>query len=212
LINLGAPAEENLHKSREAFREEVRRCIQLGISFLNFHPGAALTSDRQLCLDRICESIMGVRDLMEKSSLRLLIENTAGQGSTIGSCFEELAYLIQKLHGQISIGVCIDTCHAFVSGYDLRTAEACDTTFKEFDAVVGLEHLYAFHMNDSMKPLGSRVDRHADLGKGEIGLECFRFLMKDQRTRLIPKYLETPGGTSVWKEEIALLREFGRKS
>jgi deoxyribonuclease-4 len=115
------------------------------------------------------------------------------------------------VHKKIRIGTCIDTCHAFVAGYDLRTAEACDATLKEFDKVVGLNHLYAFHMNDSVKGLGSRVDRHAALGEGMIGLDCFRFLMNDARTRHLPKYLETPGGPPLWKKEIALLRSFAAK-
>lgn len=210
LINLGAPDEENLRKSRQAFHEETIRCLQLGITYLNFHPGAALKEDRQLCLDRICESLLEIEKVTKNSPLRFLLEATAGQGSTVGCRFEELAYIIEKVKGRIKIGVCIDTCHIFVAGYDLRTAEACDATLKEFDRIVGLEHLYAFHINDSVKGLGSRVDRHAALGKGEIGLECFKFLMNDPRTRNLPKYLETPDGPPLWKEEIAMLRQFAK--
>ena len=127
----------------------------------------------------------------------------------MGYRFEHLAYIIERVHKRIPIGVCIDTCHIFAAGYDLRTAEACDSTLKEFDRVVGLKSLYAFHMNDSIKGLGSRVDRHAPLGKGMIGLDCFRFLMADPRTRSLPKYLETPEGPALWEQEIRLLREFG---
>jgi deoxyribonuclease-4 len=210
LINLGAPDEENLRKSRQAFHEETIRCLQLGITYLNFHPGAALKEDRQLCLDRICESLLEIEKVTKNSPLRFLLEATAGQGSTVGCRFEELAYIIEKVKGRIKIGVCIDTCHIFVAGYDLRTAEACDATLKEFDRIIGLEHLYAFHINDSVKGLGSRVDRHAALGKGEIGLECFKFLMNDPRTRNLPKYLETPDGPPLWKEEIAMLRQFAK--
>jgi deoxyribonuclease-4 len=212
LINLGAPNAEILEKSRIAFKEEIDRCHQLGINFLNFHPGAALTESSSECMDRICESIVGCEDLLSKGSLRLLLESTAGQGSVIGSRFEELAYMIHKLEKHVRIGVCIDTCHAFVAGYDLRTAEACDATLIEFDRVVGLKHLYAFHLNDSLKGLGSHVDRHSSLGKGTIGIECFKFLMSDSRTRDIPKYLETPEGMEVWKDEIALLRKFASES
>ncbi|MBA3957939.1 MAG: deoxyribonuclease IV [Parachlamydiaceae bacterium] len=207
LINLGAPDPEILQKSRQAFAEEIQRCIQLNLTFLNFHPGAALTDNRQHCLDRICESIFMVEDLVGKSSLRLLFESTAGQGSVIGARFEELAYLIQKTAPRVRVGVCIDTCHAFAAGYDLRTAEACDAMLKEFDRIVGLKHLFAFHLNDSLKGLGSRVDRHRPLGEGLIGLECFKFLMTDPRTRSIPKYLETPDGPPLWTKEIAMLRE-----
>jgi deoxyribonuclease-4 len=208
LINLGAPNPENLQKSLTAFRQEIERCRLLDLTFLNFHPGAALDSDPQQCLDTIVASLLQVRDLVEDGRLRLLLEATAGQGSSVGYRFEQLAYILDRLHQEIPIGVCIDTCHIFAAGYDLRTAEACDHTFKEFDQVVGLNHLYALHVNDSLKPLGSRVDRHAPLGMGLIGNECFRFLMNDPRTRNLPKYLETPEGPSLWEKEIQMLREF----
>ena len=209
LINLGAPDPENLQKSLKAFREEIIRCKQLGITFLNFHPGAALKGSEQDCLDRIVESLLSMQDVMENSQTRLLLEATAGQGSALGHRFEHLAYIIDKVHKHIPIGVCIDTCHIFAAGYDLRTAEACDATFKEFDRVVGLKHLYAFHMNDSIKDFGTRVDRHAPLGEGKIGIDCFRYLMNDPRTREIPKYLETPDGLPLWVKEIKMLRELG---
>ena len=157
LINLGSPNPEMLAKSQKAFREEVLRCKQLGVTFLNFHPGAALDSDVQECLDRIVESLLTVEDLVAEGTIRLLLETTAGQGSSVGNRFEHLAYIIEKLHKRIPIGVCIDTCHIFVAGYDLRTAAACDATLQEFDSVVGLKHLYAFHLNDSVKGLASRV-------------------------------------------------------
>lgn len=208
LINLGAPQEENLRKSRKAFGEEILRCQTLGVTFLNFHPGAAVGTDPQECMDRICESLLTYEPLMGHGSLRLLLENTAGQGSAVGYRFEELAYILKRVGKKIPIGVCIDTCHAFAAGYDIRTAEAWDKTLKEFDAIVGLQHLHAFHVNDSLKGLGSRVDRHASLGKGLIGIDCFKVLMTDKRTRNIPKYLETPEGPAVWKQEIAMLREF----
>lgn len=208
LINLGAPDPDVLHKSRKAFREEAVRCVQLGISYLNFHPGAALKTDSQECLDRIVESVLEVRDVIEKGDTRLLFEATAGQGSTVGYTFEQLGYLVHKLEKQLPVGVCIDTCHIFVAGYDIRTAEACDATLKDFDKHVGMKHLRAFHLNDSVKDLGSRVDRHAALGEGMIGIECFKFLMTDPRTREIPKYLETPGGPPLWEKEIRMLRGF----
>jgi len=210
LINLGSPNFETLAKSRKAFREEAERCIQLGISYLNFHPGSALKEDPQLCLDKIVESLLEMEDLMADSPTRLLLESTAGQGSNVGYRFEQLAYIIEGVEKSIPIGVCIDTCHTFAAGYDIRTAEAWDDTLKEFDRVVGLKHLYAFHLNDSLKGLGSRVDRHAPLGEGEIGIECFRVLMQDPRTREIPKYLETPGGPPLWVDEIRKLRELAK--
>ncbi|MEI8365288.1 MAG: deoxyribonuclease IV [Parachlamydiaceae bacterium] len=208
LINLGAPNPENLQKSLKAFRQEIIRCQQLDLAFLNFHPGAALDTDPQECLDRIVESLLSFKDIVADGSLRLVIEATAGQGSSVGCTFEHLAYLVDQVHAEIPIGVCIDTCHIFAAGYDLRTKDACDATLKDFDRIVGLKHLCAFHLNDSVKGLGSRVDRHAALGEGEIGVECFRFLMQDSRTRTIPKYLETPGGPPLWKEEIKMLRAF----
>ncbi|MBA3816663.1 MAG: deoxyribonuclease IV [Parachlamydiaceae bacterium] len=208
LINLGAPNPENLEKSLKAFREEVIRCNQLGITYLNFHPGAALTDDPQACMDRIVNSILSMEDVVAKGKTRLLLEATAGQGSAIGCRFEQLAYILHKVEKRVPIGVCIDTCHIFVAGYDIRTAEAWDMTLKEFDRIAGLKHLYAFHVNDTTKDIGSRVDRHAPLGEGKIGMECFRFLMQDPRVSALPKYLETPGGPELWDKEIRMLREF----
>lgn len=211
LINLGGPKLEILEKSRKAFYEEVERCVQLEIPYLNFHPGAALDGDTQECLDRIVESLLLVRPLLEQGTTRLLLETTAGQGSSVGHRFEHLAYIIENLKEQIPIGVCVDTCHIFVAGYDVRTAEAWEKTLSEFDRIIGLSFLYAFHLNDSVKGLGSRVDRHQPLGEGQIGWECFRFLMTDPRTRHLPKYLETPGRTELWKKEIQQLKEFVNK-
>lgn len=208
LINLGCLDELNLQKSRKTFKEEVMRCIQLGITYLNFHPGAFGEGTPERCLDCICDSLFELEDLVSKSKLRLLLETTAGQGTAVGYRFEQIAYLIEKLKKRLPIGVCIDTCHIFVAGYDLRTAEACDQTLREFDRIIGLQHLYAFHLNDSIKGLGSRVDRHQPLGTGSIGIECFKFLMLDPRTRHLPKYLETPGGLELWEKEIALLKSF----
>lgn len=207
LINLGNPDAENLQKSLTAFRQEIERCQQLGLTFLNFHPGAALESDPQQCLDVIVDSLLQMKDLVGDGKLRLLLEATAGQGSSVGYSFEQLGYIADKVYKQLPIGVCIDTCHIFAAGYDIRTKEACDKTLNEFDKIVGLQHLYAFHLNDSLKGLGSRVDRHAALGEGMIGIECFRFLMNDPRTRHLPKYLETPGGPPLWIKEISMLRD-----
>ena len=208
LINLGAPDKDNLDKSRKAFQQEIERCQQLEISYLNFHPGAALKEDPQKCLETIVESLLLMAPLLDKGPLRLLLEATAGQGSSVGYRFEHLDYILSKVHRKIPVGVCIDTCHIFAAGYDIRTAEAWNNTLEEFDRIVGLKHLYAFHINDSAKPLGSRVDRHKPLGEGEIGLECFKFLMTDPRTCNLPKYLETPDGPPLWEKEIQMLRKF----
>lgn len=207
LINLGAPDPEILVKSRKAFKEEIKRCTDLNLDYLNFHPGSALKEPRDQCLNRIVESLLEMESLLQGHKLRLLIEATAGQGSQVGCTFEELGYLIEKTKNKLPIGVCIDTCHIFVAGYDIRTPEGWDRVLKEFDQKIGLKHLYAFHINDSMKELGSKVDRHAFIGKGTIGLESFKFLVNDPRTQDLPMYLETPGGPEEWVKEIQLLRE-----
>ncbi len=210
LINLGCPNKENLQKSRKAFKEELIRCQRLGITYLNFHPGAALDGSVEDCLDTIVESLEEFSSLAEKGPTKLLIEATAGQGSTVGYTFEHLAFLTEKLHKKVPIGVCVDTCHIFAAGYDLRTPEAFEKTIQDFDKIVGLKYLDAFHVNDSLKPLGSRVDRHAALGEGEIGMECFKLLMQHPKTRDLPKYLETPEGPPLWKKEIQLLKKFAK--
>lgn len=208
LINLGCPDESNLQKSRKAFKEELIRCQRLGLSYLNFHPGAALKESEERCLETIVKSLEELGSIAEKGPTRLLIEATAGQGSCVGYSFEQLGYLVSRLCKKIPIGVCIDTCHIFAAGYDIRTKQGLQETLARFDAIVGLNYLQALHLNDSMKPLGSKVDRHAGLGKGEIGIECFQQIMKHPLLKAIPKYLETPEGPSAWKEEIALLKQF----
>lgn len=210
LINLGSPKEDVLEKSRRAFHEEIKRCHQLDITYLNFHPGAALKGDRQECLDTIVESLKECEEIVSQGDTLLLLESTAGQGSTVGYLFDELGTIVDRVSAAIPIGVCIDTCHSFVAGYDIRTEDGWEKTLKEFDDKVGLDYLKAFHLNDSMKGLGSRVDRHSPLGEGEIGLECFRVLMNHPKTRDLPKYLETPGGPDRWTQEIALLKDLAK--
>jgi len=208
LINLGASDAEILQKSRKAFRAEIERCHELDVTFLNFHPGAATAGNPEECLDRICESLLEMEELTAKGKTRLLLEATAGQGSTVGWRFDQLAYIIEKVKGHVPIGVCIDTCHIFVAGYDIRTPEAWDVTLREFDKVLGLQHLCALHLNDSKKGLGSHVDRHESIGEGTIGSESFKFIMTDPRTKHLPMYLETPRDLERWKKEIHMLREF----
>ncbi len=204
LINLGSPRDDILAKSREAFLEEVHRCNALHVDYLNFHPGAALKETVEECLDKIIESILLIKPHMT-GNLRLLLESTAGQGSTVGCRFEELAYILRGVQHHVPIGICIDTCHLFAAGYDIRTPTEWEKVLAAFDEIIGLQHLYAFHLNDSKTDLGSRVDRHANLGEGKIGWDCFSFLMNDKRTQHLPKYLETPGGPSMWKQEIKQL-------
>jgi deoxyribonuclease IV len=210
LINLGCPREEILHKSRIAFRQEIERCTALKIRYLNFHPGAALDDPVEKCLDRISTSLKSMAKLLEKGSTVLLLESTAGQGSVVGHRFEQLAVIIEKAHAHVPIGVCLDTCHLFAAGYDIRDRASWDATLKEFDAVIGLKYLRALHLNDSVHELGSRKDRHESLGKGKIGLECFRVAMTHPLLRHLPKYLETPNGEVMYAKEIALLRKMAQ--
>jgi deoxyribonuclease IV len=207
LINLGSPHTDIRQKSIAAFRREILRCLALGISFLNFHPGAALDSPVEVCMNAISEAILLMADCFDKNAkLLLLLETMAGQGSVIGSKFEEIAYIIDNVKGKIPIGVCMDTCHTFAAGYDVRTKEALAAALDEFDRVIGLKYLKAMHLNDSVFGRGSHKDRHAPIGYGMIGKEGFSAIMKEPRLALLPKYLETPGGLEVWEKEIAWLK------
>ena len=209
LINLGHPEKEALEKSRAAFLDEMQRCELLGLDRLNFHPGSHLQKiTEEESLDRIAESINIALD--KTRGVTAVIENTAGQGSNLGFRFEHLRYLIDRVEDKSRVGVCIDTCHAFAAGYDLRTAEACDATFAELERVVGFGYLKGMHLNDAMKILGSRVDRHMPLGEGMIGMECFRYIMQDARFDGIPLILETPDEER-WPEEIAMLKAFAEE-
>ena len=187
----------------------MKRCELLGLDRLNFHPGSHLrTITEEASLDRIAASIN--RALAATQGVTAVIENTAGQGSNLGYRFEQLRYIIDRVEDRSRVGVCIDTCHAFAAGYDLSTAEACARTFEAFDRTVGFEFLRGMHLNDALKPCGSRVDRHAPLGEGTIGLDCFRYVLADERFEGIPLILETPD-ESRWAEEIALLKRFAEE-
>lgn len=204
LINLGHPVEEALEKSREAFIDELSRCQQLGLTLLNFHPGSHLMQiEEDKCLARIAESINIA--LAQTEGVTAVIENTAGQGSNLGFKFEHLAAIIDGVEDKSRVGVCIDTCHAFAAGYDLRTAEACTNTFAEFDRIVGFQYLRGMHLNDAKSAFGSRVDRHNSLGEGNIGHDAFRWIMQDSRFDGIPLILETTN-PDIWAEEIAWLK------
>ncbi|MGF1867628.1 deoxyribonuclease IV [Enterovibrio norvegicus] len=206
LINLGAPEEEKLIKSRDAFIDEMQRCEQLGLPLLNFHPGSHLKKISEAsCLSLIAESINLAHQAVP--NVVAVIENTAGQGTNLGWSFEQLASIIDQVEDKQRIGVCIDTCHAFAAGYDLRTHRAAEETFNAFGDMVGFEYLRGMHLNDAKTPLGSRVDRHQALGDGEIGLACFEVLMQDARFDGIPLILETIKPER-WAEEIRLLRQF----
>ena len=205
LINLGHPDEEGLRKSRAAFLDEMRRCEQLGLDRLNFHPGSHLGQITiEECLRRVAESIN--LTLAATRGVTAVIENTAGQGSNVGFAFEHLAAIIERVEDKSRVGVCIDTCHAFAAGYDLGSEAACDRTFDELERVVGFDYLRGMHLNDAMKPLGSRVDRHQSLGEGTLGMTVFRYIARDKRFDDMPLILETPD-ESRWPQEIALLKE-----
>jgi deoxyribonuclease-4 len=203
LINLGHPQAEGLAKSRAAFIDEMQRCEQLGLKYLNFHPGSHLGKiDEKKCLARIAESINMA--LAKTSGVCAVIENTAGQGTNMGFAFEHLAAIIADVNDPDRVGVCLDTCHTFGAGYDIRSPEGFEKVMQAFDKIVGLGYLKAMHLNDSKKDLGTRVDRHASLGKGHIGIDAFAFIMNDPRFDDIPLILETPD-TALWAEEIKLL-------
>jgi deoxyribonuclease-4 len=203
LINLGHPEEEGLNKSREAFNDEMIRCEQLGLKMLNFHPGSHLNKiSPDVCLSRIAESI---NIALEKTrGVTAVIENTAGQGTNMGYTFEQIAGVISQVEDKSRVGVCIDTCHAFTAGYDLRSKTVFDLTFAKFDEIIGWKYLKAIHLNDSKKELATRVDRHNSIGKGFIGIETFEVLMNDPYFDNLPIILETPD-ESLWAEEISLL-------
>lgn len=208
LNNPGAPNPEILEKTRICMHQEIVDCIALGISFVNFHPGAALSKEKESCLDRAITSFSQLAPLFETNPpLVVLLETTAGQGSLIGSSFEELAYLIQGIKAHIPVGVCLDTCHIFAAGYDISSPEGWEQVLKHFDEVIGLSFLRALHLNDSVFDLGKNKDRHAPIGEGYIGSESFCFLMRDERTQKLPKYLETPGGPDLWTKEIRFLQK-----
>lgn len=210
LINLGHPDQAGLEKSREAFIDEMKRCELLGLDRLNFHPGSHLKQiSEEESLDRIAASINLA--LEQTHGVTAVIENTAGQGSNLGFRFEHLAYLIDRIEDKSRVGVCIDTCHSFAAGYDLRTEEACEATFAELERVVGFRYLKGMHLNDAMKILGSRVDRHSSLGEGMIGEACFRYIARDPRFDNIPLILETPD-ESRWADEIVRLKAFAEEA
>lgn len=203
LINLGHPEEEKRQKSLDAFIDELQRCDVLGLDKLNFHPGSHLrTISEEACLDRIAESMN--RAINDTSNVKLVIENTAGQGSNLGYSFEHLGHLIDKVEDKSRVGVCLDTCHTFTAGYDLRSKKAYEATMQAFGNIVGFDFLMGMHLNDSKPELGSRVDRHHSIGKGQLGIEPFRLIMNDPRLNDIPLILETIDD-SIWAEEIKLL-------
>lgn len=206
LINLGHPDRMPLEKSRAAFLDEMQRCELLGLDRLNFHPGGHLQlCALQDCLKTIADSINMA--LSKTKGVIAVIENTAGQGSNVGHTFEQLSEIIENIEDKSRAGVCIDTCHAYVSGYDIKTPEGFIETFRKFDEIVGIGYLKGMHLNDTKKGFGTRVDRHDNLGKGFLGEETFRMLMNDPRFDNMPLIIETPDDTQ-WEAEIRKLYSF----
>jgi deoxyribonuclease-4 len=206
LINLGHPEKEGLQKSRDAFLDEIQRCEQLGLDRLNFHPGSSLGKImEEECLKIIAESINIILD--KTKGVTAVIENTAGQGSNLGYTFEQIRFIIELVEDKSRVGVCVDTCHAYSAGYDIKSPGGYEETFRKFDEVIGLRFLKGLHLNDTKKELGSRVDRHDQIGEGLLGEEVFRRIMNDPRFDNIPLILETPD-EELWKKEILMLYGF----
>ena len=206
LVNLGHPDADARAKSFNSFLDEIRRCEALGIELINFHPGSHLKKiSEDECLELIAQQMNNL--LKNSSNIKLVIENTAGQGSNLGYKFEHLAALINMSQDSSRVGVCIDTCHLFASGYDIRDDESYAKTMSEFDRIVGYKYLSGMHINDSKVALGSRKDRHDSLGMGMIGKQAFKSIMNDPKIDEIPLILETID-ESIWADEIKMLRDF----
>ena len=209
LINLGHPEKEPLEKSRASFLDEMQRCEQLGLDRLNFHPGSHLNAiSEEECLSRIGDSINIALD--KTKGVTAVIENTAGQGTNMGYKFEQLRFIIDKVEDKSRVGICIDTCHAFTSGYNIKSPEGYAETFNMFDKIIGFKYLKGMHINDSKKELATRVDRHDNIGKGFLGEDVFRMLMNDEHLDNMPLILETPE-ESLWEAEIKNLYSFKRE-
>ncbi|WP_372713883.1 deoxyribonuclease IV [Ilyobacter sp.] len=203
LINMGNPDAEKREKSLNAFIDEMKRCEQLGLKYINTHPGSHLNEiSREECLDYISECIN--KALEETESISVVLENTAGQGSNLGNQFEDLAYIIEKIKDKSRIGVCLDTCHTLAAGYELKDREGYEKTMEDFEEKVGFKYLKAVHLNDSKFDTGSRKDRHDSIGKGVLGMDFFKRFMNDSRFDKMPIILETIDET-LWKDEIELL-------
>lgn len=208
LINLGSPDQTLWQKSQESFLVEMERCEILGLPYLVIHPGSHMGTGEKAGLRRIAEALNDIQARTTGYQVEILLETTAGQGTNLGYRFEHLAQLIELVEEDERLGVCFDTCHAFAAGYELRTPQGYADTFQRFDGIVGLARLKVFHFNDSRKELGSRVDRHAHIGQGHLGLEPFRMILNDERFQGMPMLLETPKGLDMAedKRNLAVLR------
>jgi len=205
LINLGSQDQEIYKKSMNTLLIELERCEILGLPFLVMHPGSHMGTGERKGIKRIAESLDKILETIREYNVQIALETTAGQGRSLGYRFEQIAEIIDLIKLKEKVGVCLDTCHIFAAGYDIRNRKAYEETIREFDSIVGINKIKAIHLNDSKKELGSRVDRHEHIGKGFIGLEAFRYIMNDERFKEIPKVLETPKGEDM-KEDIMNLR------
>jgi deoxyribonuclease-4 len=194
LINMASPEKKKYSMSCEALKQELIRCTALKIPLVILHPGSHMKNGAEAGIERIASAVNRVFDKLPEDPTRLLLETTAGQGFNIGHTFDQMAAIMGKVEDRDRLGVCLDTCHIFTAGYDLRTKAAYQKTFNTFDSAIGLEHLYWIHLNDSMREMGSRIDRHENIGQGFIGETAFKLLMNDIRLQGIPKVLETPKG------------------
>jgi deoxyribonuclease-4 len=207
LINLAAPDQDVLQRSREAFLDELQRAEALNIPWVVTHMGSYLNSSEEAGLATLGESVRFLLQQTEGLRVGIALETTAGQGTNLGYRFEHLARIIEMAGGSERIGVCFDTCHVFVAGYDIRTPEALSATLDEFDRIIGLQRLKVIHVNDAKKPLGSRVDRHEHIGDGELGLETFRILLHEPRIAHVPVILETPEPEKMHPVNLRRLKE-----
>lgn len=208
LINLGSPDEELWRRSMTVFEDELARCDALGLPFLVVHPGSHVGTGEEAGMARIAQALSLVLARKPGYKAQILLEITAGQGDTLGYSFQQLARLMELTKGGERLGVCFDTCHAFVAGYEIRTPEGYEATFSELNELIGLERLKAFHLNDAKGDLGSRLDRHEHIGKGHLGVEPFRMILNDKRFQGLPMVLETPKGPKMEedKENLRVLR------
>jgi deoxyribonuclease-4 len=211
LINLGGFARKKLYLSRSNFVVEMQRAEALGIPYLIVHPGSHVGEGEEAGLERISESLNYVLDKCPDFKLKVLLESTAGQGDNLGYTFEQLATMRNRVEAEERVGICVDTCHGFAAGYELRTKEGYDRTMAELDETVGIEQVGVFHVNDSKKELGSRVDRHDHIGEGEIGVTAFEYLVNDSRFQSVPMVIETPGGPEKHAENLKTLRGLVKK-
>ena len=194
LLNLASPDAALWRRSLDALVVEIRRCGALGIPFLVVHPGSHMQSTAEQGLQRVVKAIDQACGRTGRLSVQVLLETTAGQGTNLGHRFEHLAEILESVRHSDRLGVCFDTCHAFAAGYAMGTQKEYRRTMRELNRIVGIERVKAFHLNDSKRECGSRIDRHEHIGRGELGLEAFRFLLNDRRFRGVPMYLETPKG------------------